>query len=167
MRDLQNNRIIPDSRISEKALNHQVQETEVNWRSALTTALCKTDSSIKAERSWAKLCETMRCICPETNWLSICDDNFSLADEKAINSISKWLKALVISPDWSFPENVILMSTHDKSPHWKIIFSGKNIKLPYAIPPHNITVVPWRDKHSSGWKIIPVDSFNSTNAGEV
>lgn len=165
MSNLQKTVIYPDSRITDNLQDKQ--ELDVNWRSALSTAICKTDSSIRAERSWAKLLETMRCICPETTWLSVCDNQFTIDDEKKIGSILIWLKALVVNPDWSFPENVILSSSNDKSRNWKLIFFGKEFKLPYEIPPQNITVVPWRDKYSSGWKIIPVDSYNSTNVGEV
>lgn len=141
-------------------------ELTINWKSTLQLALCKSHQLQATERAWAHLASSMRDLCPETTWLTIAE-SYEVDEPENIKSFQDWLEALIATPEWPFPEQVIITSTGGKNPSWKILFDKKVTKIPFTTPPMGLSVVPWRDKHNAGWKIAVVDNFNVSKAGEA
>jgi hypothetical protein len=139
------------------------EEVVLNWKQPLSDVLAKSHYEMKNEKAWASLCQSVRELCPETKWLSICESTKEDLTE-SIATFSSWITKLLATPEWPFPEQIILMMT--ASQEFKILFP-KNTKLPYMIPFSNMTVTPWRDNHTSGWKVQKVKTFNGSKAGEA
>jgi hypothetical protein len=150
----------PEKNISEIS---STQEVSLNWKNTLEEILCKNPEQINSERAWAKLCSRIRDLCPETSWFSICEDT-EINQLENIQAIGFWLETMISGSEWPFPVKVIVTSTKDS---WKILFSEEISKLPFATPPAGLTITPWRDKHTSGWKIKAIDSFNVIKEGEA
>lgn len=145
----------------------QSVETVVDWKSTLHTGLGKTSSLIGFERTWSKLCSHMRTLCPETNWISICESCEDI-DTRTVISIQYWLESLIVTPEWPFPEQVILSATGGEQSIFKVmITSQKKGELPYGNPPRSISVIFWKDKYSHGWMIKPAETFSVNKTGEA
>lgn len=140
------------------------EEVVLDWKQPLSDVLAKSFYEIKNEKAWASLCQTMRESCPETKWLSICEASKADVSE-SIKTFQAWINLLIATPEWPFPEQVILMMSAGEE--FKILFSKNTTLLPYVVPFSNITVTPWRDNHTNGWKIQKGLTFNASKAGEA
>lgn len=138
-------------------------EQSLSWRDALTVGLGKNESQIESERAWGRLCTSMRELSPETEWISLATEQALDNVSEQIAAIQNWFECLIGSAEWPFPKQVIIMAEKD---NWKIVFE-KSTKLPFISPPANLTVVPWRDSHSIGWKIQAINSYNVSKVGEA
>ncbi len=138
-------------------------ERNINWRDALTAGLGKSNSHIESERAWGCLCSSMRELCPETEWISLTSEQALGSAKEQVRALQSWLENLVGSAEWPFPKKVMLIAELD---NWKIVFE-KSTKLPFIIPPSNLTVSPWRDLHSTGWKVQAINSYNVSKVGEA
>lgn len=134
-----------------------------SWRDALAIGLGKSDSQIESQRAWGRLCASMRELCPETEWISLATDQALDNSTEQITAIQVWFERLIASVDWPFPKQIIIQAEKD---NWKMVFE-KSTKLPFITPPTNLTVIPWRDKHSVGWKIQAINSYNVSKVGEA
>lgn len=139
------------------------EEVVLDWKQPLADVLTKSHYETKNEKAWASLCHSMRELCPETKWLSICEASKEDHSE-SIKSFEAWINLLIATPEWPFPDQVILMMSEGE---FKILFSKTTTLLPYAVPFANITVTPWRDNHTNGWKIQKGITFNGSKAGEA
>lgn len=139
------------------------EEVYLDWKQPISDVLSKPHFELKNQKAWASVCSSIRELCPETKWLSICEASSEDISE-SIESFGGWIHKLITTPEWPFPDQVILMITANKE--FKILFS-KNTKLPYIVPFSSITVTPWRDNHTSGWKVQKSKTFNSSKAGEA
>ena len=137
-------------------------EQSISWRDALTLGQGKNESQIKSERAWGLLCTSMRELCPETEWISLATEQSLYNASEEIASIQNWFECLIGSVEWPFPKQIIIMTEKD---NWKIVFE-KSTKLPFITPPSNLTVTPWRDIHSIGWKIQAINSYNVSKVGQ-
>lgn len=145
----------------------RTNEVVINWKRALTEVLCRNEEQTSSERNWARLCVRLRDLCPETKWTFIHNIQ-SYAQKEDIEALHVWLESLVADPSWPFPEHIIITSEcHNKEHSWKLLFPRTVVKLPFATPPHSLTIVPYYDKQSSGWHIRAIDSFTINQAGEA
>lgn len=156
---------LPQLPLEQEKLNEEVQ---VDWRDILKTALCANESEINTQRKWSTFTQRLRELCPETEWLFIREDGYTSKEAKMISEIQSWMEALIVSLEWPFPERVII-SAHSsgKERIYKISFSQKIGTLPYTPAPSTITVTPWKDEHSIGWKIRFLNSYSVHKAGEA
>lgn len=122
----------------------------LNWKSALQIILCKTANQINSERAWAKLCLRLRTICPETSWYSVCENHEDQDQEQTIQKIGHWLESFIMSTQWPFPEQVMIISLQESS-SWRIIFLNQH-ELPLYPTPEGFSVKTWQDEKSSGWE---------------
>lgn len=148
----------------EKDSSSSKEEVLLDWKQPLSDVLAKSHYEIKNEKAWASLCHSLRELCPETKWLSICEASKEDVS-KSIETFQAWINLLIATPEWPFPDQVILMMSAGEE--FKILFSKKITLLPYAVPFSNITVTPWRDNHMTGWKIQKGITFNGSKAGEA
>lgn len=142
------------------------EELTINWKSALYLALCKTENLQATERAWSQLCSSIRDLCPETTWITIAESH-EIHNLHSVRSFQTWLEALIATPEWPFPKQVIITTSGDKNHSWKILFDKSISKIPYTTPPKGLSISPWKDKHNSGWKVMAVDTFNVNKAGEA
>ncbi len=144
-------------------------QTVYDWKVVLDKGLGDDKNVIYQEKAWAQLCSKMREACPETNWYAISERVEKCTPDRAvtIDAIGKWLNNLLASSEWPFPEKIILVSVQRPTPSWKIIFEGNYKKLPFTNPPLSLSVIPFRDKFSSGWTIHEIDSYNISKVGEA
>lgn len=165
MRDIE--AVLPPLPIEEKdQTSTKSIEVEYNWKSALEMGMCKSLQEIKAERSWAGFIARMREICPESNWVSICETP-TPKGRQSLLAIQNWMESIVATPEWPFPEQVLIMSSGKKNNSWLILIPKSASRLPYIPSPEGIIITPWSDKHSAGWKIIQELPYNMNKAGEV
>jgi len=148
----------------EKNTTTSQEEVVLDWKQPLADVLAKPHYEIKNEKAWASLCHSVRELCPETKWLSICEASKEDITE-SIKTFHSWIQLLIATPEWPFPEQVILMMSAGEE--FKILFSKNTTLLPYVVPFSNITVTPWRDNHTNGWKIQKGVTFNGSKAGEA
>lgn len=159
---------VRDSEINQIPLEiplEQEHEEIHHWKSTLA-ALCRPQDQVSTDRSWSRLCSTMRELCPETKWFSVFADSPAVSSA-FITSVQTWLETLITSPEWPFPEQVILTSEGRTEPSVKIIFSKDTKKIPFVETPEGITVSPWKDKYSAGWKVSASEAYVVNKAGEA
>lgn len=142
------------------------KDIELEWRDVLSVGLCKTSSQITTERTWSKLCTHIRDLCPETNWLAVTEE-LDACDSKMITAIHVWLESLVATPEWPFPNMVTLMISGKGSPSFEIIFNKSVSKIPFCTPPKELSVMPCRSEHFSGWKLFLSDKIHLSQIGQA
>lgn len=144
-------------------------EKNIDWKNPLVMGLSgRSEMNIKADKVWSLFAENIKKHCPETAWFFIHEDGTVEDEPGYIKSIHTWVKALIASPEWPFPEQVIVMSEiKNNKRSWKVIFPKVQKRLPYCEPPRGLTVIPYRDKFSGGWRIIPETTFENEKAGEA
>lgn len=167
MRDLE--MLIPAIPVQEESVSTPVvqNETNIDWKKSLALGLCPTEAQVKSERAWSMMISDLRELCPETIWMSICEDKFEAADYNKIFAFHKWLHAIVAQPEWPFPKRVILVASNINGRNFKVLFDKIEFRLPFVPHPAGITITPWKDKYSSGWKLTPANTFTVNKAGQA
>ena len=142
-------------------------ESVINWKITLHNGLGKSSSLIGFERAWAKLCSRMRTLCPETNWISICESCEEI-DTRTVIAIQYWLESVIATPEWPFPEQVIISASGGEQPVFRIMLSlQKKTNLPIGKVPNGISVLFWKDNYSHGWLIKSAETFSVNKTGEA
>lgn len=151
------------SQTTETPVVAQAQESDLNWKAALTLSQGKTETHLLADRAWGRLCAHIRELCPETEWISIVSNQSQTQSHTSenITALQTWIEALIASPAWPFPKQVIMLSENDG---WKFLIE-KSSKIPFVTPPHCLSIIPVTDNHCRGWKIQALNSFNISRAG--
>jgi len=142
---------------------------EINWKLVLGLGFNNNNEvSINAERAWSAMANDLRTLCPETEWLFIRNEKTGTEDAGHIKALHDWLRKLVTVAEWPFPKQAIFMSEiKDKKRSWKLIIPGLHKRLPYHKTPRGLSLTPFRDKYSGGWKITPELTFITNKAGEA
>lgn len=167
MRDLE--MLIPPTPLQKESNSTPVvqNQTHFDWKKSLAMGLCPNEAQIKSERAWSVMISDLRELCPETIWMSICEDKFEAADFNKISSFHKWLNAIVAQPEWPFPKQVILVASTINGRNFKVLFDKIEFRLPFVSHSADITITPWKDKFSSGWKFVPINTFTVNKAGQA
>jgi hypothetical protein len=154
----------------ELLISHKTNEAKrtthipLDWRNTLNELNGNPLSQLESERAWGKLCSDLRNLCPETNWISLCK-GFENIQVKDIQNLSSWIKSLIATEGWPFPDKVLLIALGN-TPAWKVIFP-KGTVLPYLTPPLELTVTATRTEATVGWKISAQESYNLSIEGQA
>lgn len=145
---------IPEEAQSSENSTTSHEEVAIDWKSSLHRGMnANTAQSIARDKAWANFCEEVRAHCPETNWVFINPD-FIKNTENDFYLLEEWIRNLVASPLWPFPETIIFI-TGSKEDHFDFrIAIPKSKGFLTAISSHlNFSVEKWEDKHSRGYNI--------------
>lgn len=160
--------IQPLSKVNE-GQNNKTQssaEVQLDWKNVLQHGLAKSQQAVQADKAWASFISQIREKCPETNWLTISEE-FHASHTHLLRPFQSWVDSLIASPDWPFPDQVLIIALGRKIPSWLVVMSHQPSRLPLFNSPEGLLITPWKDKYVSGWKITEEKNYNLNKSGEA
>lgn len=141
---------------------------EVDWKKALQESTEQAQGAIQYQKKLSMFCEEMRTHCPETNWLFINPGEPSQKSDTHLQALETWIKAMVASPLWPFPETLVILSgSKDDSFDWRIVVPKNSRPLPQALTHRSISASAFEDSHSVGFEVKAKKTFTVDRVGNA
>jgi hypothetical protein len=158
-----------DKLISKSILTKAPSTDEgLNWKSALLACVNNDYEAASSLRAWSEFRKRLNNLCPETEWVFVREDDKRTDDVIFLNQVYVWINSLITNPLWPFPDKIVCSLEGQKSQRLirlAVISSKKSI--PFANPPMELSVAPWKKGESHGWKIFFANTYELKKTGQA